>query len=80
MQPAFVCMLMCPLFIRGNDFDNNTVGQAYLDTMCSANSVGVVQDIHSSVQSTGSTFAHEVGHILSLEHDTREFHTYPTSN
>ena len=57
---------------RGNDFDGNVVGQAYLNAMCSANSVGAVQDTHLSIQSTASTFAHELGHVFSLEHDTRE--------
>ena len=55
---------------RGYDLQGNTVGIAYLSTMCGSASVGVVQDRHSSASSTGSTFAHEVGHLLSMEHDT----------
>lgn len=55
---------------RGHDLQGNTVGIAYLNTMCGSASVGVVQDRHSSASATGSTFAHEVGHLLSMEHDT----------
>lgn len=46
------------------------MGIAYVDTMCGSASVGVVQDRHLSTASTASTFAHEMGHILSMEHDT----------
>jgi hypothetical protein len=38
--------------------------------MCGSASVGTVQDKHSSVTSTGSTLAHEVGHLLNLDHDS----------
>ena len=57
-------------YFRGNDFDANTVGFAYVNTMCGSASVGTVQDRHSSVTSTGSTFAHEIGHLLDLGHDS----------
>ena len=60
------------IYCRGNDFSGNTVGIAYLNTMCGSASVGVVQDKHSSATGTGSTFAHEMGHILSMSHDTCE--------
>lgn len=46
------------------------MGIAFLDTMCGSASVGVVQDRHLSTAGTASTFAHEMGHILSMEHDT----------
>lgn len=49
------------------------MGIAFLDTMCGSASVGVVQDRHLSTASTASTFAHEMGHILSMEHDTGMF-------
>ena len=41
--------------------------------MCGVASVGVVQDRHSSTSATGSTFAHEVGHLLDMQHDSGMF-------
>lgn len=68
-QPVrwWVCIA---LFNRGQDLSGNTVGIAYLNTMCGSASVGLVQDGSRSTSSTGSTFAHELGHIFSMEHDT----------
>ena len=66
-------MFTCNLFkihCRGNDFSGNIVGIAYVNTMCSLASVAVVQDRHTSALATGSTFAHETGHLLGLDHDT----------
>ena len=57
---------------RANDFDGNTVGIAYLNALCGSASVGVVQDSHYSSASTGSTFAHELGHLFSCDHDISE--------
>ena len=73
-------------FYSGNDFYSSTVGIAFVDRMCSSSSIGVVQDSHHSSLSTGSTFAHELGHIFSCYHDTSEclyVHTLllvPTNN
>ena len=63
---------MCAYLItnRGQDLTQNTVGIAFLNTMCGSASVGVVQDGRRSTSSTGSTFAHEVGHLFNLDHDT----------
>ena len=57
---------------RGQDLSGNTVGIAYLNTMCGSASVGVVQEGSRSTASSGSTFAHEVGHLFNLQHDTSE--------
>ena len=48
------------------------MGIAYLNTMCGSASVGVVQDRHGLSSTTGSTLAHEIGHLLNMEHDTGE--------
>ena len=40
--------------------------------MCSPTSVAVVQDTHHSALSTGSTFAHEIGHLFNMCHDNSE--------
>ena len=55
---------------RGQDLTQSTVGIAYLDTMCGSASVGIVQDGPRSTTSSASTFAHELGHLFNLEHDT----------
>ena len=55
---------------RGLDLTQNTVGIAFLNTMCGSASVGVVQDGPRSTSSSASTFAHELGHVFNLEHDT----------
>jgi hypothetical protein len=56
--------------LTGNDFDGSTIGIAYLRTMCGGASVGIVQDKHIPAQSTGSTFAHEIGHLFGMSHDS----------
>ena len=39
--------------------------------MCSAYaSVGVIEDIGGAVTSVGAILAHEMGHLLSMQHDT----------
>lgn len=39
--------------------------------MCSAfSSVGVVEDIGGVVASVGAILAHEMGHLLTMQHDT----------
>ena len=55
---------------RGLDLTQNTVGIAFLNTMCGSASVGVVQDGPRSTTSSASTFAHELGHVFNLDHDT----------
>ena len=37
--------------------------------MCGISSVGVSQDRRSGVDAVGSTAAHELGHILNMQHD-----------
>ena len=37
--------------------------------MCGSSSVGVVIDWHGSVAATGTTFAHEMGHLFGMSHD-----------
>ena len=52
--------------------DSQTIGIAYVNTMCSSNlAVGVVRD-YSSAVSVSSTASHELGHILNMIHDTGE--------
>lgn len=49
--------------------DGTTVGIAFVGAMCGTSSVGVVQDF-GSLAAVGSTTAHEMGHIFSMQHDT----------
>ena len=54
----------------GIDLDGNTVGLAYIGTMCNQRaSIGLSQDSRSGVDSVGSTAAHELGHIFGMNHD-----------
>ena len=41
--------------------------------MCGSASVGVVQEAGRSTSSSASTFAHELGHVLNLQHDTSTY-------
>ena len=73
LQAVFVLCMYTHTFTlnhSGRDLSQNTVGIAYLNTMCGSASVGVVQDGSRSTRSTGSTFAHELGHLFNLQHDT----------
>ncbi|XP_061622719.1 disintegrin and metalloproteinase domain-containing protein 28 isoform X2 [Phyllopteryx taeniolatus] len=55
--------------ISGIDFEGATVGLAYIGTLCSGHSVGVVQDHNSRAIAVGATLAHEMGHNLGMNHD-----------
>ena len=58
-----------PSIDRNIDIAGSTVGISFLGTMCDSSSVGVSQDRHSSVDAVGSTAAHQLGHILNMNHD-----------
>ncbi|KAK0139930.1 Disintegrin and metalloproteinase domain-containing protein 28 [Merluccius polli] len=55
--------------ISGIDFDGATVGLAFVGTLCSGHSVGVVQDHSDRSIAIGATLAHEMGHNLGMNHD-----------
>uniref|UniRef100_A0A1A8I505 A disintegrin and metallopeptidase domain 28 n=2 Tax=Nothobranchius kuhntae TaxID=321403 RepID=A0A1A8I505_NOTKU len=55
--------------ISGIDFEGPTVGLAYIGTLCSDSSVGVVQDHNDRAIAVGATLAHEMGHNLGMNHD-----------
>lgn len=55
--------------ISGIDFEGSTVGLAFVGTMCSGHSVGVVQDHNNNAIAVGATLAHEMGHNLGMNHD-----------
>lgn len=55
--------------ISGIDFDGPTVGLAFIGTLCSGHSVGVVQDHNDRAIAIGATLAHEMGHNLGMDHD-----------
>ncbi|KAI1900781.1 hypothetical protein AGOR_G00053410 [Albula goreensis] len=56
--------------ITGIDFEGATVGLAYIGTLCSGHSSGVVQDHNSNAIAVGATLAHEMGHNLGMNHDS----------
>ena len=54
----------------GQDLNGNTVGIAFIDTVCDDRaSVGIVQDGGRNLASVGVTAAHELGHLLNMRHD-----------
>ncbi|KAL0979178.1 hypothetical protein UPYG_G00181780 [Umbra pygmaea] len=55
--------------ISGIDFDGATVGLAFIGTLCSSYSSGVVQDHNPNAIAVGATLAHELGHNLGMNHD-----------
>ncbi|XP_074526736.1 disintegrin and metalloproteinase domain-containing protein 28 [Halichoeres trimaculatus] len=55
--------------ISAIDFEGATVGLAYVGTLCSSHSVGVVQDHTARAIAVGATLAHEMGHNLGMNHD-----------
>ncbi|XP_022614831.1 zinc metalloproteinase-disintegrin-like batroxstatin-3 [Seriola dumerili] len=55
--------------ISGIDFEGSTVGLAFIGTLCTDNSVGVVQDHNDRAIAVGATLAHEMGHNLGMDHD-----------
>ncbi|XP_028269685.1 zinc metalloproteinase-disintegrin-like brevilysin H2a [Parambassis ranga] len=55
--------------ISGIDFEGATVGLAFIGTLCSGHSVGVVQDHNDRAIAVGATLAHEMGHNLGMDHD-----------
>jgi len=54
---------------RGIDLAGTTVGIAFVGTMCrTLSSLGLTQDGGRSLTSVVSTAAHELGHILNMNH------------
>ena len=63
----------CQNIDRGNNFQGASVGIAFRNSMCGSYSVCLVKDFHFSTRASGSIFAHEIGHILNMEHDSGTF-------
>ncbi|KAM4617097.1 disintegrin and metalloproteinase domain-containing protein 28 [Polymixia lowei] len=55
--------------ISGIDFEGATVGLAFVGTLCSGHSTGVIQDHNPRAIAVGATLAHEMGHNLGMNHD-----------
>uniref|UniRef100_R4FJM6 SVMP-Ech-32 n=1 Tax=Echiopsis curta TaxID=529692 RepID=R4FJM6_9SAUR len=57
--------------LTGIDFNGDTVGLAYLGTLCNPEeSVAVIQEHSSRTSIVASTMAHELGHNLGINHDS----------
>lgn len=56
--------------ITAIDFEGSTVGLAFIGTLCSGHSTGVIQDHNSNAIAVGATLSHEMGHNLGMNHDT----------
>lgn len=58
------------MLMTGVDLLGSTVGIAFIGTMCRGQlSTGLTQDGGRNLNSVGSTAAHELGHIFSMNHD-----------
>jgi len=57
------------LFLDEKHFKSPVVGKAWLGTMCTKLSVGVIADHTSIEEGIAATASHEVGHNLGLNHD-----------
>eukprot|EP00731_Ephydatia_muelleri_P037127 Em0399g1a len=65
-KPNVTVRYNAALLFTGLSMDSQTIGIAYVNTMCSSNlAVGVVRD-YSSAVSVSSTASHELGHILNM--------------
>lgn len=63
-------MLLFIASCRGVDIAGNTVGYAYVGTMCTRSvAIGITQDGGGDLDSVGAIAAHELGHIFNMEHD-----------
>lgn len=63
-------MFFIIFFLRGIDINGNTVGLAFIGTMCNRlAAIGFTQDGGRSLADTISTAAHELGHIFNMNHD-----------
>ena len=59
------------LLCSGRDLSGSFVGIAYLGGLCSITGAGVVQDTGDSLDYVGAIVAHELGHLLTMDHDDR---------
>jgi hypothetical protein len=58
--------------LSGKDFDGNTVGLAYLGTVCNSNGYGTgIDQVTFSQAFGGATLAHEIGHNFDADHDSQ---------
>ena len=58
--------------INDTNYTAPVVGFANNGTLCSDSAVAVVYDDGESIASTASLAAHELGHLMNLQHDERE--------
>ncbi|XP_062874414.1 disintegrin and metalloproteinase domain-containing protein 28 [Trichomycterus rosablanca] len=56
--------------LTGIDFEGATVGLAFIGTLCTGHSTGVIQNHNPRVIAVGATLAHEMGHNFGMNHDT----------
>ena len=58
------------IYVRVIDLDGDTVGVAFVETMCFVHgSVGLTQDGGVSLSEAVALAAHELGHIFNMDHD-----------
>lgn len=61
------------VLLSGENFDNNVLGKAFVDVICSRKSSGgIAHALSKDLEIVASTVAHEMGHSFGMHHDNND--------